>query len=177
MACTASRSSAACDGRSHGTGAASLRDCNNRSSPAVRRFRTNRHRVTTNLRPLPRRTPEVVKVYIGSFNADAPISTARNPAGKTLFEAEQAGLLSDLYDMPQVSLLCCMSIQSYNMPKVCVLCRLFIQSYDTLRACLPACLIQSPVIARFCHSYLRIMCTSSFGFAVLFVDPIAMRSN
>mmetsp|Transcript_19149 Transcript_19149/g.32938 ORF Transcript_19149/g.32938 Transcript_19149/m.32938 type:complete len:548 (+) Transcript_19149:333-1976(+) len=49
------------------------------------------------------KTPEVCRVYVGSFNADAPISTEKNPNGKSLFEAEQKELLASLYDMPQRS--------------------------------------------------------------------------
>lgn len=41
-----------------------------------------------------------MQVYIGSFNSDAPISEAKNPYGRPLFEAEQADLLKDLYDIP-----------------------------------------------------------------------------
>ncbi|CAL8464390.1 g3925 [Coccomyxa elongata] len=47
------------------------------------------------------RSPEVCKVYIGSFNADKPIRTDLNPAGQELFEKEQADLLQDLFDIPQ----------------------------------------------------------------------------
>jgi hypothetical protein len=49
------------------------------------------------------KTPEVVRVYVGSFNPDAPISTARNPHGAALFEAEQKELLEALYEIPQRS--------------------------------------------------------------------------
>ncbi|KAJ9505858.1 hypothetical protein QJQ45_028265, partial [Haematococcus lacustris] len=51
------------------------------------------------------RSPEVCRVYVGSFNSDAPISEAKNPYGRTLFEAEQKELLASLYDIPQK--LCC----------------------------------------------------------------------
>ncbi|EIE18740.1 hypothetical protein COCSUDRAFT_38543 [Coccomyxa subellipsoidea C-169] len=47
------------------------------------------------------KSPEVCKVYIGSFNADKPIRTDLNPAGLELFEKEQADLLQDLFDIPQ----------------------------------------------------------------------------
>ncbi|GFH15321.1 uncharacterized protein HaLaN_11525 [Haematococcus lacustris] len=47
------------------------------------------------------RSPEVCRVYVGSFNSDAPISEAKNPYGRTLFEAEQKELLASLYDIPQ----------------------------------------------------------------------------
>ena len=46
------------------------------------------------------RSPEVCRVYIGSFNADAPIREDVNPIGKKLFEKEQEDLLHDLYDIP-----------------------------------------------------------------------------
>mmetsp|Transcript_17926 Transcript_17926/g.38464 ORF Transcript_17926/g.38464 Transcript_17926/m.38464 type:complete len:626 (+) Transcript_17926:389-2266(+) len=49
------------------------------------------------------RSPEVCKVYVGSFNSDAPISEDKNPYGKALFEAEQKELLSALYEIPQRS--------------------------------------------------------------------------
>nr|GMC51744.1 EH domain-containing protein 1 [Ipomoea batatas]GMC53717.1 EH domain-containing protein 1 [Ipomoea batatas] len=46
-------------------------------------------------------TPEVMRVYIGSFN-DKPINdTATGPLGKELFEKEQDDLLSDLKDIPK----------------------------------------------------------------------------
>ena len=43
------------------------------------------------------------KVYIGSFNAEAPIRTDVNPYAKELFEKEQEQLLQDLFDIPQRS--------------------------------------------------------------------------
>lgn len=43
------------------------------------------------------------QVYVGSFNSEAPISEAKNPNGKALFEAEQKQLLDDLYEIPQRS--------------------------------------------------------------------------
>ena len=46
------------------------------------------------------RSPEVCRVYIGSFNAGKPIREDVNPAGKKLFEKEQEDLLHDLYDIP-----------------------------------------------------------------------------
>jgi EH domain-containing protein 1 len=46
------------------------------------------------------RSPEVCRVYIGSFNAAAPIREDVNPAGRPLFEKEQEDLLHDLYDIP-----------------------------------------------------------------------------
>ncbi|KAG7015536.1 EH domain-containing protein 1 [Cucurbita argyrosperma subsp. argyrosperma] len=46
-------------------------------------------------------TPEVVRVYMGSFN-DKPVNVAATgPLGKELFEKEQEDLLSDLKDIPK----------------------------------------------------------------------------
>ncbi|KAL2630169.1 hypothetical protein R1flu_014855 [Riccia fluitans] len=46
-------------------------------------------------------TPEVMRVYIGSFN-DKPINeSAVGPIGKELFEREQNDLLADLKDIPR----------------------------------------------------------------------------
>jgi EH domain-containing protein 1 len=46
-------------------------------------------------------TPEVVRVYIGSFN-DKPVNEAvTGPIGKELFEKEQEDLLTDLKDIPK----------------------------------------------------------------------------
>ncbi|KAJ4725165.1 EH domain-containing protein 1 [Melia azedarach] len=46
-------------------------------------------------------TPEVVRVYIGSFN-DKPVNDAvTGPIGKELFEKEQEDLLADLKDIPK----------------------------------------------------------------------------
>ncbi|XP_022848406.1 EH domain-containing protein 1-like [Olea europaea var. sylvestris] len=46
-------------------------------------------------------TPEVMRVYIGSFN-DKPINdAAAGPIGKELFEKEQDNLLTDLKDIPK----------------------------------------------------------------------------
>ncbi|KAF0936050.1 hypothetical protein E2562_038357 [Oryza meyeriana var. granulata] len=46
-------------------------------------------------------TPEVVRVYIGSFN-DRPVNeSAVGPIGKELFEKEQEDLLCDLKDIPK----------------------------------------------------------------------------
>ncbi|MED6219262.1 EH domain-containing protein 1, partial [Stylosanthes scabra] len=46
-------------------------------------------------------TPEVMRVYLGSFN-DKPIDYAENgPLGSDLFEKEQEDLLSDLKDIPR----------------------------------------------------------------------------
>ncbi|XP_058218779.1 EH domain-containing protein 1-like [Rhododendron vialii] len=46
-------------------------------------------------------TPEVMRVYIGSFN-DKPVNEAvAGPLGKELFEREQEDLLSDLKDIPK----------------------------------------------------------------------------
>ncbi|PIA38138.1 hypothetical protein AQUCO_02800052v1 [Aquilegia coerulea] len=46
-------------------------------------------------------TPEVMRVYIGSFN-DKPVNEALiGPIGKELFEKEQDDLLSDLKDIPK----------------------------------------------------------------------------
>lgn len=49
------------------------------------------------------KSPEVCKVYLGSFNADKPIRTDLNPAGAELFAKEQSDLLNDLYEIPQRS--------------------------------------------------------------------------
>ncbi|GMH45278.1 hypothetical protein BSKO_13235 [Bryopsis sp. KO-2023] len=49
------------------------------------------------------RSPEVCRVYIGSFNAGKEIETDKNPYAKELFEAEQANLLHDLFEIPQRS--------------------------------------------------------------------------
>lgn len=46
------------------------------------------------------KSPEVCRVYIGSFNSEAPISEAKNPQCKQLFEAEQKELLQHLYEIP-----------------------------------------------------------------------------
>lgn len=54
-------------------------------------------------------TPEVVKVYVGSFNAKnqgadgAQNQWANNPLGAMLFEKEQQDLLNDLYAVPSRS--------------------------------------------------------------------------
>ncbi|RDX62590.1 EH domain-containing protein 1 [Mucuna pruriens] len=49
------------------------------------------------------KTPEVMRVYIGSFN-DNPINdAATGPIGKELFEKEQDDLLSDLKDIPKAA--------------------------------------------------------------------------
>ncbi|XP_058210100.1 EH domain-containing protein 1 isoform X5 [Rhododendron vialii] len=46
-------------------------------------------------------TPEVMRVYIGSFN-DKPVNdAAAGPLGKELFEKEQDNLLADLKDIPK----------------------------------------------------------------------------
>lgn len=46
-------------------------------------------------------TPEVMRVYIGSFN-DKPVNEAAiGPIGKELFEREQDDLISDLKDIPK----------------------------------------------------------------------------
>lgn len=45
-------------------------------------------------------SPEVCRVYIGSFNASSPIKQDVNPACISLFEKEQEDLLHDLYDIP-----------------------------------------------------------------------------
>lgn len=49
------------------------------------------------------KSPEVCKVYVGSFNCDAPIREDKNPYAKALFEAEQKELLASLYECPQRS--------------------------------------------------------------------------
>lgn len=46
------------------------------------------------------KSPEVCKVYIGSFNSEAPIQEDKNPYGKALFLSEQENLLKDLYEIP-----------------------------------------------------------------------------
>ncbi|KAG5064729.1 hypothetical protein JHK85_005912 [Glycine max] len=49
------------------------------------------------------KTPEVMRVYIGSFN-DKPVNdAATGPLGKELFEKEQDDLLSDLKDVPKAA--------------------------------------------------------------------------
>ncbi|CAI9088336.1 OLC1v1022642C2 [Oldenlandia corymbosa var. corymbosa] len=45
-------------------------------------------------------TPEVTRVYIGSFN-DKPINATSGPIGKELFEKEQDDLLADLKNIPK----------------------------------------------------------------------------
>ena len=47
-------------------------------------------------------TPEVCKVYVGSFN-DKPLNTENNQLGAELFEKEQGDLKRDLLDIPQRS--------------------------------------------------------------------------
>ena len=47
-------------------------------------------------------TPEVCKVYVGSFN-DQPLNTENNQLGAELFEKEQSDLKRDLLDIPQRS--------------------------------------------------------------------------
>ncbi|KAF6256286.1 P-loop containing nucleoside triphosphate hydrolase protein [Scenedesmus sp. NREL 46B-D3] len=49
------------------------------------------------------KSPEVCKVYIGSFNSEGPIDAAKNPHCVELFEKEQAQLLHDLYEIPSRS--------------------------------------------------------------------------
>jgi EH domain-containing protein 1 len=44
-----------------------------------------------------------LQVYIGSFNSEAPIDKSKNPNCVELFEAEQAQLLHDLYEIPSRS--------------------------------------------------------------------------
>ncbi|KAJ6830021.1 EH domain-containing protein 1-like [Iris pallida] len=46
-------------------------------------------------------TPEVMRVYIGSFNDKPTNEAAVGPTGKELFEREQDDLLSDLNDIPK----------------------------------------------------------------------------
>jgi len=59
---------------------------------------------TKNTRPFPpcpnKPTQKPKQNKTGSFNAGNPISEARNPHGKPLFEAEHAELLGDLLDIP-----------------------------------------------------------------------------
>jgi EH domain-containing protein 1 len=50
--------------------------------------------------PTPNKTPTTTTTTTGSFNAGKPVSEARNPHGKALFEAEHAELLGDLLDIP-----------------------------------------------------------------------------
>jgi EH domain-containing protein 1 len=45
-------------------------------------------------------SPEVCKVYCGSFNSEAPIRTDKNPNGLEFFESEEKQLLDDLYEVP-----------------------------------------------------------------------------
>eukprot|EP00850_Spirogloea_muscicola_P019833 SM000200S05823 [mRNA] locus=s200:106788:110308:+ [translate_table: standard] len=47
-------------------------------------------------------TPEVMRVYIGSFN-DKPIQTTQGPLSQELFEKEQGDLLADVKDIPRKS--------------------------------------------------------------------------
>ncbi|XP_057421311.1 EH domain-containing protein 1-like isoform X2 [Lotus japonicus] len=48
-------------------------------------------------------TPEVIRVYVGSFN-NKPVNDAiSGPIGKEFFEKEQEDLLSDLKDIPRVA--------------------------------------------------------------------------
>lgn len=42
------------------------------------------------------RSPEVCRVYVGSFNGSKPPRADMNPAGVPLFEAEARDLMSDL---------------------------------------------------------------------------------
>lgn len=49
------------------------------------------------------RSPEVCRVYIGSFNGLKPIREDINPNCLPLFQKEQADLLTDLYDIPSRS--------------------------------------------------------------------------
>lgn len=46
------------------------------------------------------RSPEVCRVYVGSFNAGKPPRTDVNPTGAPLFKAEAEDLMSDLYAIP-----------------------------------------------------------------------------
>ncbi|CAK9163900.1 unnamed protein product [Ilex paraguariensis] len=46
-------------------------------------------------------TPEVMRVYIGSFNEKPINEAAAGPIGKVLFEKEQDDLLTDLKDIPK----------------------------------------------------------------------------
>ncbi|MEW5318543.1 MAG: hypothetical protein WDW38_009759 [Sanguina aurantia] len=64
------------------------------------------------------KSPEVCKVYVGSFNSEAPINEDKNPHGKSLFEAEQKQLLDDLYEIPHrsLSLLASKFVQSTGVP-------------------------------------------------------------
>lgn len=60
---------------------------------------------TTTTTPQVFKTPEVCRVYIGSFNATpsgapAPPDAAKNPECAALFERERAALLDDLAEIP-----------------------------------------------------------------------------
>ena len=57
-------------------------------------------RTTTDNAPQVFKTPEVCRVYIGSFNADAPIDARKNPECAGLFARERDALLDDLRDIP-----------------------------------------------------------------------------
>ncbi|CAM8948708.1 unnamed protein product [Rhodiola kirilowii] len=46
-------------------------------------------------------TPEVMRVYIGSFSDKCVSEAAAGPLGKELFEKEQENLLADLWDIPK----------------------------------------------------------------------------
>ena len=46
------------------------------------------------------RTPEVVRVYVSSFNGATPLRADVNPAGVDLFKSEAADLLSDIQTLP-----------------------------------------------------------------------------
>jgi EH domain-containing protein 1 len=45
------------------------------------------------------RTPEVVRVYVGSFNAGGAVSRAANPECAGFFEREHAALMEDLHEV------------------------------------------------------------------------------
>lgn len=49
------------------------------------------------------KNPEVCRVYVGSFNGDKSVRDDINPSGKELFEAEQADLMVDLFEIPKRS--------------------------------------------------------------------------
>ena len=49
------------------------------------------------------KTPEVMRVYIGSFSDNPVNDAATGPLGKELFEKEQDDLLSDLKDIPKAA--------------------------------------------------------------------------
>jgi len=80
------------------------------------------------------KSPEVCKVYIGSFNSDAPINAEKNPHCKELFLAEQEQLLADLYEIPHRS--CDRKINEFV--KRVRACKIHILIIGHIRAHMPA---------------------------------------